>query len=110
MESDGPRKIVRKLRERDVESRCKVWARDRGWWVRKFASPANRSVPDDVFGKEGRVVWVEFKRPGEKPTPLQIEEHDKMRAAGLDVRVFDNVDSFKQAFLLIESVMKGDWL
>lgn len=108
--TDGPRKIVRKLLERDVESRCKEWARGRGWWVRKFASPANRSVPDDVFGKEGRVIWVEFKRPGEKPTELQVEEHAKMRAAGLDVRVFDSVESFKQAFELIETVIRGEWL
>jgi hypothetical protein len=36
------------------------------------------------------VFFVEFKRTGESPTPLQLEEHAAMRAAGLTVYVCDS--------------------
>jgi hypothetical protein len=76
--------------ERDVESWAKVQARKAGWWCRKFTSPAHRSSPDDIFAKRGRVFFVEFKRTGESPTELQLEEHAAMRAAGLTVYVCDS--------------------
>ena len=76
--------------EKDIESWAKVYARKAGWWARKFTSPAHRSSPDDIFAKNGRVFFVEFKRTGEHPTPLQLEEHKAMRAAGLTVYVCDS--------------------
>lgn len=107
--NDGPRKIIRKQKETGasgIENTCKRWARDRGFYVRKFASPGNRSVPDDIFAKDGTVVFVEFKAPGKTPTELQEEEHKALRDAGLDVMVFDSVESFKHYFLAIEA----EWL
>lgn len=71
--------------ERDIESWSKRKAKAAGWWVRKFKSPGNRSVPDDVFAKDGRSFYVEFKATGETPTDLQAEEHRQMREAGLTV-------------------------
>ena len=76
--------------EREVESWSKVVARKAGWWCRKFTSPAHRSSPDDIFGKLGRVFFVEFKRTGEDPTELQLEEHAAMRAHGMTVYVCDS--------------------
>lgn len=35
-------------------------------------------------------IWVEFKRPGEKPRPMQVHIHKMLRAMGADVRVYDN--------------------
>lgn len=40
---------------------------------------------------KGRVVWVELKAPGQKPTAAQSREHARMRAVGQDVRVLDSV-------------------
>lgn len=71
--------------ERDIEGWSKRKAKAAGWWVRKFKSPGNRSVPDDVFAKNGRTFYVEFKATGEVPTELQADEHRQMRAAGLTV-------------------------
>lgn len=78
--------------ERDIESHSKAKAKNRGFWVRKFASPQQRSAPDDIFGKNGRAFFVEFKRTGQDPTPLQRIEHEKIRAAGLTVYVCDSRD------------------
>lgn len=82
------------MRERDIESWSGRKAKEAGWWHRKFTSPGNRSVPDRVFARHGRVLWVEFKATGEKPTELQAEEHRKMRAAGLTVYWTDCREGF----------------
>lgn len=80
--------------ERDIESWSSRKARDAGWWNRKFTSPGNRSVPDRIFGKGGRVFWVEFKATGKVPTELQEEEHKLMRQHGLTVYWTDSRDGF----------------
>lgn len=104
----GPRKVSRALLESDVEDPCKRWARGRGWLVRKFKSPSNRSGMDDIFVKHGRHVWVEFKRPRKKPTEKQADEHKAFRDAGAEVHVIDNIEAFKALFLRIEAELS--WL
>ncbi len=84
------------MREKEIEGWAKRLARTRGWWARKFSSPGNRSVPDDVFGKRGRVFWAEAKATGQKPTELQLAEHEQMRAAGLTVYVYDSREMFAE--------------
>jgi len=37
-------------------------------------------------------VWIEFKAPGETPRRSQILEHERMRMAGMEVHVCDNVE------------------
>ena len=82
---------ARKVLEKDIERTvCRV-AREEGWYVRKFTSPAHRSVPDRLFIKRGRVVFIEFKRPGGKTTPGQDREIERLRAAGVAVYVCDSV-------------------
>ena len=60
--------------EKKIEKDSVKWAREAGWLAYKFSSPAHRGVPDDVFMKDGRVVFVEFKRPTGKVTALQERE------------------------------------
>jgi len=89
---DAPRKY---LLEKDIQGPSVAKARAHGWWARKFsAAPGRTSVPDYIFGKAGHIFFVEFKRPGGKATPKQIEEHIVMRAAGLKVYVCDTREQF----------------
>ena len=68
--------------EKKIEQKAKRWARDHGWYARKFTSPSQRSVPDDLFLKNGKVIFIEFKREGETPTPSQWEEIKTIRRKG----------------------------
>lgn len=101
----APRKVQRKLLEKDIQKACVDWARSRGWWARKFSSPANRSVPDYLFARRSTFsrlslkVAVEFKAPGKTSTGAQIEEQNKMRAADWDVYVIDDFEKFKAVFM-----------
>lgn len=77
--------------ERDVEAYLVEKVRMAGGIAFKFTSPARRAVPDRlVLLPGGRVVFVECKRPGEKPTPAQSREHERIRALGFDVVVRDS--------------------
>lgn len=71
-----------------------------GGMAEKFTSPAKRSVPDRLVTLPGgRIIFVELKAPGKKPTPKQTKDHATRRALGCDVRVIDSleaVDAFPQ--------------
>lgn len=78
--------------EKDVEEKwCKA-ARKAGWKAYKFSSPGNSSVPDRMFIRNGFVFFIEFKRPGGKPTANQFEEHKELRNKGMLVWVIDYFD------------------
>lgn len=81
------------IRERDIEKKVTDWAKKNSWLTYKFVSPSNRGVPDRVFIRAGIIIWIEFKAPGKKPTPLQAVTIKKMQAQGCEVYVCDSVES-----------------
>lgn len=63
----------------------------------KFVSPGTAGVPDRIVIHRGRILFVELKRPGEKPRPLQKVRARQMREAGANVYCIsttDQVDRF----------------
>ena len=77
--------------ERDIEGKVVDIAKKNGWLSFKFVSPAQRGVPDRIFMKSGRIVFIEFKAQGKKPTPLQDHIMRKMVDAGAEVHVCDSI-------------------
>ena len=59
----------------------------------KFVSPGLSGVPDRIVMASGEVVFVEVKRPGERPRPLQLAVHERMRRAGQIVLIVDSLES-----------------
>lgn len=45
-----------------------------------------------MFIRDGFVFFIEFKRPGNKATENQLEEHKEMREKGMLVWVIDYFD------------------
>lgn len=87
--------------EKKLEKRCTDVAKARGWWSRKFSSPSNRGVPDRIFLKDGDVVFIEFKAPGNEPTNLQEHELMLIRNHGGNATWCDNVDDFKKILKIL---------
>lgn len=81
--------------EKKLEKRCTDIAKAHGWYTRKWASPSHRGVPDRLFIKDGAVVFVEFKAPGRKPTPLQADEIEQIQGHGGKVFWTDEINHFK---------------
>lgn len=80
--------------ERDIERAFVARVRALGGMADKFTSPGKRSVPDRLVTLPGgRVLFVELKAPGKKPTPGQLKDHERRRALGCDVRVIDTMEA-----------------
>jgi hypothetical protein len=96
----------RRMLEKDVQKQCVNWARARGYWVRKFSSLSQRSVPDYLFAKQMDETplkfAVEFKRPGGKPTEAQMHELCVMIVAGWEVFDCDDFEKFKAKVWALE--------
>lgn len=82
--------------EKEVESEINEFATLRGWWYCKFTAPNKRAVPDRLFIRKGRHVFIEIKRDGEEPTRQQLKRHQDMRKHGAEVHWVDNVEDAKR--------------
>lgn len=80
------------MTEAKIEATACAAARQKGWLTYKFTSPARRSVPDRLFVREGRVVFIEFKSPAGKLTPGQVREIAELGAHGAEVHVCRSVE------------------
>ena len=79
--------------ERDIEAAVCQYAREAGMLVYKFTSPNRAAVPDRLFITPKGTSWfIEFKRAGQKPTPQQQREHERLRGHGVTVFVVDTVE------------------
>lgn len=96
------------MRERDIEKHLVKRVKELGGEVRKVKWIGRRGAPDRVvmlppsdrerlvYNMAGRVIWVELKAPGEKPTKAQEREHDRMRKRGATVVVIDSIEGVEE--------------
>ena len=85
--------------EKKIEERLRKKAKEAGGLAAKWVSPSMSGVPDRiVFLAGGKIIFVELKRPGEKPTPLQNRIIEILRGLGADVRVVDSMEKVDEIF------------
>lgn len=58
-----------------------------GYLVVKIDLCNKSGFPDLMLLKDGKASFIEVKRPGCKPRPLQQYRHDQLRRLGFDVAV-----------------------
>ncbi|MCD7803102.1 MAG: hypothetical protein LUH09_09450, partial [Clostridiales bacterium] len=51
-------------KEKELEAACTRYAREQGWLSVKLENTGHTGIPDRLFLKDGRAVFVEFKTPG----------------------------------------------
>lgn len=93
------------MRESVIEKYLKDQVKRCGGEVRKLAYQGRNGAPDRWVLLNGQHPLVELKAPGVKPEVHQLREHDRLRAAGLDVYVIDSIDAVDA---LIRKVMRDE--
>ena len=82
--------------ERDVERPVCRWAsKEMGIKVLKLSAPNQRGQGDRLFLKNRIAAFIEFKRPGKKPTALQWKFLKWARSEGFPAEWFDNREKAK---------------
>jgi hypothetical protein len=86
--------------ERIIERRiCRI-CRDLGCLAVKYADPGVRGAPDRmILTPGGHALFLELKRPGERPTPHQLAYMTQLQNLGFRVRWTDSPANVKQWIL-----------
>lgn len=77
-------------RERDVKGYLLARVKALGGEARKVRWEGRANAPDWRVMLADRRFWAELKAPGERPTPMQVREHNRMRRLGEIVHVLDS--------------------
>ena len=78
--------------ESKIEKDSVKEAKANGWFSFKVVSPNFRGAPDRAFIKNGKTVYIEYKQPGKKPTPLQNKVHAIFSDYGVMVHIATSVE------------------
>lgn len=78
--------------ERDIERASVQAAGQIGWFGIKLVTTLVRGLPDRMFLKDGRVVFIEYKRANGQLSPTQRVIHKKFAQFGHTVHVARSVD------------------
>lgn len=72
----------------------------------KLSCPGFSGMPDRlILLPKGKIGFVEVKRKGEKPRPLQVSRHKLLIALGFKVFLLDDTKQIKR---IIETIQGGD--
>ncbi len=84
------------MNESTIERAVCAYAKAKGCIVMKLAGQNQRGQPDRLFVLGGRVLFVEFKAPGKKPTALQLKWLANLNDQGMAVAWCDDIAKGKE--------------
>lgn len=94
------------IREHTIEQKLVAKVKKSGGICPKFISPGYDGMPDRlVLLPKGKIGFVEVKRKGIKPRPLQISRHRLLKRLGFKVFVLDDEKNIDE---IIKSILGGD--
>lgn len=70
-----------------VQSRIVKQYEAQGWFMVKLVLTSKPGILDLLCLKDGKAVFIEVKRPGKKPRPLQDYRINELRGMGFEVQV-----------------------
>lgn len=80
------------MRESQIQSKIMDRLQKNGWYVVKLMLTNKSGIPDLMALKNGKAVFIEVKRPGQKPRPLQLVRHEELAMQGFETYVMDNIN------------------
>lgn len=95
---------MRDKTETEIQAEIREYLQLSGWLVYRMNSGGRRGrvtlhpagTPDLLALKNGRVVWIEVKKPGEKPSNIQLEVHDLLIENRFEVIIATSIDDVER--------------
>ena len=81
------------IRESEIEKYLKNECEKHNWLYEKVKSLSGNGFPDRCIIADGRVIFVELKRPNHKPRKLQVRELKKLLEHGAEVCVVHDMNT-----------------
>lgn len=95
------------MRENVIEAYLRDQVKAIGGKAYKFLSPGNNGVPDRLICLPGgKVVFVELKAPGKKPTKLQDLQQRKLAEMGFIVLTLDSKEKIDREITCWKAVFR----
>lgn len=88
--------------EKKVQTKIKKYLENKGWKVLKVIQLSENGYPDILALKDGQAIWIEVKRPGAKPRPLQVHRIDQLKKMGFVAFYADKLET------VIETLRKNN--
>lgn len=90
--------------EKQLEQQLKTAVEQHGGLCWKFTSPGTAGVPDRIIILPGgHIGFVELKRPGAKPRPLQQHRHQQLQQLGAASHTLDNPNNIQDIINAIQT-------
>ena len=89
------------MRESTIEREVCAYAKTKGCLTLKLSGQNQKGQPDRMFLFSGRVLFVEFKAPGKKPTALQARWLDRLSEHTFHTACCDDIESGKRLIDII---------
>lgn len=97
---------VKVMREKQIEQKLVKEIKKFNGLCLKLTCPGFAGMPDRlILLPTGRIGFVEVKRKGEKPRPIQITRHKLLKSLGFKVYVLDDEKQIKE---VIRNILGGD--
>lgn len=94
------------MEEKRIEQKLVKEMKELNGLCLKLSCPGFAGMPDRlILLPTGKIGFVEVKRKGEKPRPLQISRHRLLKALGFKVYVLDDEKQIKE---IIDEITGGD--
>jgi Holliday junction resolvase len=83
------------MTEQQIQTKIKNKLTKAGWLVRKIVMCGDSGWPDLEAFRNGKCVHIEVKRPGQKPTALQLYKMQQLRDNGIEAMVAYSTDNIE---------------
>jgi hypothetical protein len=89
------------MRESTIEQAVCSYAKSQGCLTLKLSGQNQKGQPDRMFLYHGRILFIEFKAPGKRPTALQARWLDRLSEHTFAATSCDNIEAGKRLIDLI---------
>lgn len=87
------------MKESEIESRGTKLLEQHGWWQFKIEAASKNGIPDRLYIREGRHVFIEWKADVGQPTRQQLRRHAEICLHGGEVRIARGLEDIRDLLI-----------